>query len=64
VQKKIWLFTRSCFHEEFLKIRSYSRHRNHFDVGLKQTYSEIIQAIPMNMSSYVLKIFVLLLVKM
>jgi len=40
VQKKIWLFTRSCFHEIFLEFQSYSRHKNHFDIGLKQTYSE------------------------
>jgi hypothetical protein len=38
--KKIWLFTRSCFHVEFLEFQSYSRHKNHFDVCSKQTHSE------------------------
>jgi hypothetical protein len=58
MRKKIWLFTMSCFHGEFLEFQSYSKHKNHFDIGLKQTYSEEIQVIPMDMSSYVLKIFV------
>jgi hypothetical protein len=38
--------TRSCFHAEFLELHSYSRHRNHFDIDLKQTHSEEIQVIP------------------
>ena len=32
--------TRSCFHTEILEFQSYFRHRNHFDIGLKQTRSE------------------------
>jgi hypothetical protein len=32
--------TRSCFHTKILEFQSYSRHRNHFDIGLKQTRSE------------------------
>jgi hypothetical protein len=30
VWNKIWLFTTSCFHEEFLEFQSYSKHKNHF----------------------------------
>ena len=62
--KKVWLFTMSCFHLEFLEFQSYSGHRNHFDISLKQTHSEEIQMIPMDRFSEVMKIFfVLLLVK-
>jgi hypothetical protein len=42
------VFIRKCFHAEFLKFQSYSRHRNHFDIGLKKTRSEEIQVIPMD----------------
>jgi hypothetical protein len=31
----------------FFEFQSYSRHRNHFDISLKQTHSEEIQVIPM-----------------
>ena len=51
VWKKIWLFIRSCFHGEFLEFQSSSKHKNHFDVGLRQTCFEEIQVIPMDMSS-------------
>jgi len=34
--RKIWLFTRSCFHAEFLEFQSYSSNRNHFDIDSKQ----------------------------
>jgi len=34
--KKVWLFTRSCFHAEFLEFQSYSTNRNHFDIDSKQ----------------------------
>jgi hypothetical protein len=47
--------TRSCFHAEFLKFQSYSRHRNHFDIDSKQTHSEKIQVIPMERFSEVMK---------
>jgi len=30
-----------------LEFQSYSRHKNHFDIDSKQTYSEEIQVIPM-----------------
>jgi hypothetical protein len=54
----------SCFHVEFLEFQSYSRHRNHFDISLKQTRYEEIQMIPMDKFSEVTKTyFVLLLVK-
>jgi hypothetical protein len=56
--------TRSCFLAEFLEFQSYSRHRNHFDIDSKQTYSEEIQVIPMESFSDVMKTFVLILVKM
>jgi hypothetical protein len=49
------VFTRKCFHVEFLKFQSYSRHRNHFDIGLKQTRSEEIQVIPMDRFSEVMQ---------
>jgi hypothetical protein len=32
----------------FLEFQSYSKHRNQFDIGLKQTHSEEIQVIPMD----------------
>jgi len=32
----------------FFEFQSYSRHRNHFDIGLKQTHFEEIQVIPMD----------------
>jgi hypothetical protein len=51
MRKKIWLFKTSCFHGEFFEFQSYSKHKNHFDFGLKQTYSEEIQVIPMDRSS-------------
>jgi hypothetical protein len=47
--------TMSCFHVEFLEFQSYSRHRNHFDIDLKQTHSEEIQVIPMKMFLKVMK---------
>jgi len=58
--RKIWLFTRSCFHAEFLEFQSYSRYRNHFDIDSKQTHSEEIQVIPMERFSDVMKTFVLI----
>jgi hypothetical protein len=45
---------RSCFHAEILEFQSYSRHRNHFDIDLKQTHSEEIQVIPMERFSEVM----------
>jgi hypothetical protein len=55
--RKIWLFTRSCFHVEFLEFQSYSTNRNHFDIDSKQTHSEEIQMIPMERFSDVMKTF-------
>jgi hypothetical protein len=55
--RKIWLFTRSCFHVEFLEFQSYSRYRNHFDIDSKQTHSAEIQVIPMERFSEVMKTF-------
>ena len=49
--------TRSCFHTEILEFQSYSRHKNHFDIGLKQTRSEKIQVIPIDRFSKVMKTF-------
>ena len=47
-----------------MKFQSYSKHKNHFDIDSKQTYSEEIQVIHMERFSDVMKkIFVLLLVK-
>jgi hypothetical protein len=46
--RKIWFLTRGCFHSEFLEFQSYSKHRNHFDIGIKQTRFEKIQVIPMD----------------
>jgi hypothetical protein len=50
VWKNIWLFTRIYFLGEFLEFQSYSKHKNYFDVSLKQTCSEEIQVIPMDRS--------------
>jgi hypothetical protein len=55
--KKVWLFTRSCFHAEFLEFQSYSTNRNYFDIDSKQTHSEEIQVIPMERFSDVMKTF-------
>ena len=49
--------TRSCFHAEILEFQSYSRHKNHFDIDSKQTYSEEIQVIPIEGFSEVMKNF-------
>jgi hypothetical protein len=49
--------TRSCFHAEILEFQSYSRHKNHFDIDSKQTYSKKIQVIPMKRFSEVMKTF-------
>jgi len=57
IWKKLWLFTRSCFHAEFLEFQSYSKHKNNFDIGLKQTCSEEIQVISMDKFSEVMKTF-------
>jgi len=46
--KKICLFKRSCFHTEVLEFQSYSKHRNHFNIDLKQTRYEEIQVILMD----------------
>jgi hypothetical protein len=40
-----------------LEFQSYSRHKNHFDIDSKQTYSEEIQVIPMERFSEVMKTF-------
>jgi hypothetical protein len=48
---------RSCFHAEILEFQSYSRHKNHFDIDSKQTYSEEIQVISMEGFSEVMKTF-------
>jgi hypothetical protein len=40
---------------EFFEFQSYSRHKYHFDIGVKQTRSEEIQVIPMNKVSEVMK---------
>jgi hypothetical protein len=40
-----------------LEFQSYSRHKNHFDIDSKQTYSEEIQVIPMEGFSEVMKNF-------
>jgi len=61
--KKVWLFTRSCFHAEFLEFQSYSTNRNYFDIDSKQTHSEEIQMIPMERFSEVMALLVLILVK-
>jgi hypothetical protein len=53
----VWLFTRSCFHAEFLEFQSYSTNRNYFDIDSKQTHSEEIQMIPMERFSDVIKTF-------
>jgi hypothetical protein len=45
------------FHAGFLEFQSYSKHRNHFDIGSKQTHSEKIQVIPMERLSEVMKTF-------
>ena len=55
--RKVWLFTRNCFHVEFLEFQSYSRHRNHFDVCSKQTHSEENQVIPMKRLSEMMETF-------
>lgn len=55
--RKIWLFTKNCFHDEFLEFQSYSRYRNHFDVCSKQTHSEENQVIPIERFSDVMKTF-------
>ena len=49
--------TRSCFHAEILEFQSYSKHKNHFDIDLKQTHFEEIQVIPMERFSEVMKFF-------
>jgi hypothetical protein len=51
------VFTRNCFHTEILYFQSFSTHRNHFDIGLKQTRYEEIQVIPMDKFSEVMKTF-------
>ena len=43
--------------QNFWNFKSYSRHRNHFDVCSKQTHSEGIQVIPMERFSEVMKTF-------
>jgi hypothetical protein len=48
---------KSCFHIEILEFQSYSKHRNHFDIDLKQTRSEEIQMIPIERFSKVMKTF-------
>jgi hypothetical protein len=48
---------RSCFHAEILEFQSYSRHRNHFDIDSKQTFSEENQVIPMERLSEMMKTF-------
>ena len=40
-----------------MEFQSYSRHKNHFDIDSKQTYSEEIQVIPMERLSEVMKTF-------
>jgi hypothetical protein len=40
-----------------LEFQSYSKHKNHFDIDSKQTYSEEIQVIPIERFSDVMKIF-------
>jgi hypothetical protein len=40
-----------------LKFQSYSKHINHFDIGLKQTRYEEIQVIPIDRFSEVMKTF-------
>jgi len=55
--KKVWLFKRNCFQVEILKFQSYSKHRNHFDIGLKQTRYEEIQVVPIDRFSEVMKTF-------
>jgi hypothetical protein len=57
IWRKVWLFTRSCFHAEFLEFQSFSTNRNHFDIDSKQTHSEEIQMIPMERFSDVIKTF-------
>jgi hypothetical protein len=49
--------TRCCFHTEILEFQSYSRHKNHFEIDSKQTYSEEIQVISMEGFSEVMKTF-------
>jgi len=49
--------------QNFWNFKSYSRHRNHFDVCSKQTHSEGIQVIPMERFSEVMALLVLILVK-
>ena len=53
----------AIFMQNFWNFKSYSRHRNHFDVCSKQTHSEGIQVIPMERFSEVMALLVLILVK-
>jgi len=62
IWKKIWLFTKSCFHKELLEFQSYSK-KNHFDVCSKQIYSENFKRFSWIGLHECWKIFVLLLVK-
>jgi len=57
IWRKVWLFTKSCFHVEFLEFQSYSRRKNHFDIDSKQTHSKEIHVIPMERFSDVMKTF-------
>jgi len=41
-----------------LEFQNYSRHKNHFDIDLKQTHYEEIQVIPMERLSEMMKTFV------
>jgi hypothetical protein len=55
--KKVWLFTRNYFLAKILEFQNYSKRRNHFDIGLKQTRYEEIQVIPIDRFSEVMKEF-------
>jgi len=59
--KKIWLFTRNCFHEEFLEFQSYFK--KSFWCLFKTNLFWKIQAILIDRFAWVLKKFVLFLVR-
>jgi hypothetical protein len=42
---------------DFLAFQSYSKRKNHFDIGLKQTYSKEIEVIHMDRFLKVMKTF-------
>jgi len=49
--KKDLVIYKDVFMENFLEFQSYSKHKNHFDIGLKKTHFEEIQVILVDKSS-------------